>query len=328
MSRTIVFAMVVAVATFMPAAGAEGLVAANPLINGDFDAGFVIGGLTPARPALDRCIGVGHQVIHVVESSWADWGIMTVNGAFANPSGVVNATNDDLAGQATGFPIEHVGSTAGDPDSVHECDPQFREFALVNPWNMAHDRAVGWSNDAGTDFYDFSDDGDIEAIIPSRPAEHSHNMWQSAATTTQAFSADFDAFEFRLESGQIPARANIQLGLSLSPSWMQHPFVGTFWEGAVYFTASDMVPDEDGLVSLHPIAAGEIICPDYTPCREFKAAYVAADDAGKATLLGQTRLIQTSFWQFNNAAGPVVIDDIAYVGAKTAAETMPNAGNV
>lgn len=310
--------------------GATGLLPVNPIVNGDFDQGYIIGGLTPLHSVLDRCVGIGHQVLGPLYSPWADWAFAHANAAADDPTSVAAlATDPATPGQATTYPLAYAGRAAADPNSVHACDANDNEITEVNPWGTIHDRGVGWSNDPGTTFADYNGDGDVEAIIPPVPTKYNHDLWQSTATTTQAFSADFDSFQFSLEAGSIAPGANIQVGFSLSPSYTQHPFVGIFWEGAVLFTSSDMVKGADGVVRLNPIAQGEIICPaGYSPCLRFQSAYAASDGTGKATLLGQTRVVQTSFWAFNNPAGNVVIDNIAYVGAKSAAETKPHAGPV
>jgi hypothetical protein len=329
MSR-IHFAVLVAAALLVPIAAADGLLPINPITNGDFDTAVTPGGVGPARPVLDRCIGIGHQGLNPLFSSYGDWSLALINDGAADPTTVATkATGATFADDATGYPIAAAGGYAGNPDSILGCDPNFNDLAQPNPWNSLRDDGFMWSNDPATSFLDVTGDGDTEAVIPSVPAQHSHSLWQSIATSTQAFSADFDAFQFTVESGSLPASANVQVGLSLTPSYMQSPWVVAFWEGAVYFTSADLVPDASGRVSVNPVAKGEIICPAaYTPCEEFRADYNAADAVGKATLLGQTRIVQTSFWSFNNPAGPVVLDDIAYLGAKSFAETVPNAGNV
>lgn len=318
MSKMRLVTILAAALTLAPLAAADGLIPVSPLVNGDFDT-YVVAGVSPAaRPALDRCVGIGHQAYDPLYSAW---GAFVLGEVAADPAGA--SQEPGFAERATGYPAAHAGMIAGNPDYAHRCDPHYREITMVNAWEKTRDTGFGWSNDPGTKFYDADSDGDVEAIIPRVHQAHNHNLWQSTATPTQAFSADFDAFTFRVESGAIRTSANIQIGLALSPSYMQHPFVGAFWEGAVLFRANDMVLGADGLVSLDPAAQGEITCPAYAPCREFQAEFNAADAAGKRTLLGQARVVQTSFWAFSGGLGPVVIDDVAYVGAKSAAETPP-----
>lgn len=286
----------------------------NPLVNGDFDTDTSLPAAAPLGPYIDQCFGVGHQVNDPLYSSWGDWAIGTANDPEgATPEGAV-AANAYWAGVAQGY--------AADPSTAYGCNGL--DSALVNPSEKIVDPGFMWSNDPGTQFGDLDGDGDREARIPRVPAEHTHNLYQAIATPTQAFGANFHAFAFTVESGAIPPTANVQVGLSLSPSYQQHPFVGTFWEGAVLFRADDFAP-QGHHVALDPVHQGEIVCPaGYSPCLAFKADYLAADDAGKRTLLGQARIVQTSFWAFSGGAGPVVIDDVAYVGALPLGGTAPN----
>lgn len=289
----------------------------NPLVNGDFDAAAGPGAPPELRGVLDVCFGVGHQALIPLYSPWGDDVIEAANAVLAGDAETAVArVSDPYFAQ---YPQDYAAGYAADPASAALCDPGYQDVAEVNAWEKTQDEAPMWSNDPGTRFADFDGDGDREAIIPSAPVEHSHNLWQSVATATQAFSADFAAFEFTVEAGAIPASASNQIGLALSPGYMQHPWLGAFWEGAIVFTSADMAPDASGRVRMDPVAQGSITCPaGYTPCLSFRDAWGAADDAGKRTLLGQARVIQTSFWAFSHAAGPVVIDDVAYVGAQVA----------
>lgn len=177
--------------------------------------------------------------------------------------------------------------------------------------------ALYWAHSHGSNV-EFRDvDGDTKAVVPADMSASNHNFWQSTLPPLQAFSADFGSFEYTVESGDVPTSANNQIGFSLSPASAQHPWVGIFWDGALRFSAAAIADamGPDGRVVLDPLD-GDIICPDYQPCRDFKAAYEATDDAGKSELLGQTRVIQVSFWNFNRAtSGEVVIDDVAIEGA-------------
>ena len=327
MNRTLV---VLALALAVPLAGATGLIPLNPILNGNFDVDTATQAAAPAAPLVDVCVGIGHQALIPLYSPYGDWAIAVANDASADPTVVPGIVTDPaFPDDATGYPVQYASDAAAAPDTVVLCDPGYQDLAQINPARKIMSGGASWSSDPGTTYRDFSGDGDIEAIIPVQPEEHSHNLWQSTATTTIAWSADFDAFRFVLESGTIPPPANIQLGLALTPSYQQSPWLAGFWEGAVLFRSNDLVPSGDGTVSVHPIDQGEIICPaGYTPCLAFKADYDAADVAGKHTLLGQVRIVQTSFWSFHNAGGPVVLDNVAIVGGKTMAETVPNAGNI
>lgn len=312
--------IIAALVVLAPLASAGGLLPVNPILNGGFEIDTSTSAAGPVEPVIDECIGVGHQALVPLYSAWGDWVFNSAN----DPTSVDPASPSFLA-DATGYPLAYAGGYAAEPATAYACDPHYQDVARVNPAEKVDDPGFMWSNDPGTTFADANGDGDREVIIPRVPVEHDHNLWQSVATSTQAWSADFDAFAFTVESGAIPAGANVQVGLSLTPGYMQSPWVGIFWEGAVMFRANDMARDANGHVAMDPVAKGEIVCPGgYTPCLEFKAAYNAADADGKRTLLGQARIVQTSFWAFSGGVGPVVLDDVAYVGAKTAVETPPS----
>lgn len=311
----------------LPVANAEGLLPVDPIINGDFELDVSPGGVGILYPFLNTCVGAGHQVLNPLYSSWGDWVFDTANTVSADPSSAVAVVTDPgFVGDATGYPANYAGQHVTDPLLAVRCDPKYNDAAQLNAWNTLNDPGFMWSNDPGTTYGDVNGDGDREAVIPRVPTSHNHNMWQSYASMTQLFSADFDSFDFTLESGMIPAGANVQIGLSLTPGYTQSPWVGIFWEGAVLFRANDMVAGPAGAISMDPVAKGEIICPGgYTPCLEFKAAYdQAQDEAAKRTLLGGTRIVQTSFWSFSGGVGPVVLDNVSIVGSKSAVETLPN----
>ena len=314
MSNNQLAAALVAAAILSPIAAALASPQGNPIMNGDFDMDTSQPAADPIRPYVNQCFGVGHQALDPLYSAWGDWAIATIN----DPT---NATPEDAAAANTYWQVV-AEDYAADPAGVYGC--RGVDVALVNPSEKLVDPGFMWSNDPGTTFGDFDGDGDREARIPRVPVEHNHNLWQSVATTTQAFSADFDLFAFRVESGVIPAGANIQIGLALSPGYAQHPFVGVFWEGAILFRSNDFITP--GVqYALDPVARGEIICPGgYTPCLLFKAEYDAADNAGKRTLLGQARIVQTSFWAFSGGVGDVIVDDVVYYGAAPAGTTPPN----
>lgn len=194
------------------------------------------------------------------------------------------------------------------------------------------DGAIWWSHgyESNAVFEDADGDADLEAVVAADPGASNHNFWQTTLPPLEVPTANFDAFAWTLEGGAIAPSANNQIGFSLSPSFSQHPFVGAFWDGAVMFRADDMAAtmDEAGRVHLDPALHGEIICPDFEPCRTFKLAFDAADTEGKRELLGQARIVQVSFWNFNRLdEGEAVIDDVAIDGASMIVEELA-AGNV
>lgn len=178
-------------------------------------------------------------------------------------------------------------------------------------------RSIDYASNARFVDSGLDDDPDREVVIRGDLSSGNHNFWQSYPTLQWA-SLDATAFTYTVENGTIAQSANNQLGFSLSPEYDQHPWVGVFWEGAVRFTAADILANmhTDGRVSLDPAVDGSIVCPDWDPCRSFRENFTAADTEGRRALLGETRLVQVSFWNFNRQEGQVVIDDVALEGAK------------
>lgn len=315
-------ALFASVLVLLPLALAEGVVPApfQPLMNGHFETSAESWATDLAEPFVDRCFGVGHQALVPAYSPWGDQLV-----AWANDPGSVDVDDPAFVDDATGYPVAYAEENAATPTLLVDCDPQYREVAMLNPAEKVDDPGFMWSNDPGTTFGDMDGDGDREVRIPQVPAEHPHNLWQSVVTTSQAWSLDFDAFTFRVEEGVIPPAANVQVGFSLTPGYEQSPWIGSYWEGALLFRASDMSPGADGRVAMDPVILGEIVCPaGYTPCEDLRAGYAAADDAGKRTLLGRLRIVQTSFWSVSGGAGAVTLDDVFIAGAKTMAETAPD----
>lgn len=200
--------------------------------------------------------------------------------------------------------------------------PPGTPLIVVNPCNTSATKALAWSSPRTTVFGNFhAAEPDREVKIPANASHGSHNLWQSWANPQQLFTANFSLFEFKVEAGTVPSAANVQVGLSLSPGYAQHPFVGVFWEGAVYFNGSDVQPDTLSFVRMDPARDGSILCPaDYSPCLDFQADFDAANLVGKRELLGQARMVQVSFWNFNTGSSDVVLDWLLISGAKTVPE--------
>ncbi|MFA5862375.1 MAG: hypothetical protein WDA16_11845 [Candidatus Thermoplasmatota archaeon] len=337
--KTKLIACVIAGAFLMtPLVFGKGLLPLNPLVNGDFDT-YVTPGMAQAlRPVADRCFGIGHQVLDPLGSSWEHSTEDHVNAV----GDELNAANQSAQGGNVTDAANHTQSAAnltaetdpnstadyvgtypelitGNPSYPYYCDPNYNEFAMLNAWNISRDRGLAWSSEKVT-FTDNNGDGDQEAVFNTTPGAF---LYQAAASTQQAWSADFDSFEFTLESGNLPPGAYIQIGFSVVPGYQQNPFIGVWWDG-IQFNKKNMTLDEQGRIHLNPIKDGFIVCAVYTPCTDFQKAYSVGDEKAKHNLLGQVRLVQTSFWGFGNPSGHVVIDDVAYVGAKTMAETVPN----
>ncbi|MGH7860137.1 MAG: hypothetical protein ACREQY_22655, partial [Candidatus Binatia bacterium] len=177
---------------------------------------------------------------------------------------------------------------------------------------------------------DYDGDGDREVQVSPGVADPvvgaNHNFWQAYPNPQQLFTTNFDALEFRVEDGTIPASAFVQISMSTTPLETQHPFVGIFIECSLTFRSSLLVPDAAGTVSVDPVTA-DFSSRDVR-CDAAKAAWNAATtDDDRRAVLGRLRIVQTSFWNFNTGASPVRLDGVSLTGATTFVEELA-AGNV
>jgi hypothetical protein len=187
----------------------------------------------------------------------------------------------------------------------------------VTPCEAGVLKAAQWSSSGVTQFGDLDGDEDREASIDgSRPVDpfigSAHNMWQSYANPQQAFTANFDALQFRVEDGAIPPGAYVQISLSASPLETVSPYVGIFLD--CFLTFTNLTPNGAGLVSVDPVDAQ--FASAYTDCDAAAAEWNASGAAGRREVLSRLRLVQTSFWGFETGA-PVVLDGVDLVGSKT-----------
>ncbi|MFA5862376.1 MAG: hypothetical protein WDA16_11850 [Candidatus Thermoplasmatota archaeon] len=310
-----------------PLAFGKGLLPLNPLVNGDFDTYITPGMAAVLQPVADHCFGVGHQAVYPYKSEWAAYILKGVN----DPPWLVQQAQDDpngTAGNFTGYPVAYAGEYAAAPKRTYECDPDHKDQESVNAWEASRDQGLGWGKDASTQIKDYSGDGDREAVFGTDSSAFLYQSYDKAGLTQQAWSADFDSFDFTLEAGNIRNGAEIEIPFSLTPGYMQSPYVGIFYEGFIHLNVTNqMALDGNGHVQLDPIADGYITCPKaYPPCETFKDAYYNTNNtsANQHKLLGEIRLLYTKFLNFGDATEHVVIDDVAYIGAKTMVETEPN----
>lgn len=297
----------------------------DPVTNGDFEIGLgpkAVVTVVEGTPA-DTCVGIGHQVFWGTDSPQQEL-LGDASHPAVRPDGPQQLVEAYLDGD------RDVREDAEDQSGVGHCVSSKSEGA-DSVWVTPKERLetpLFWSTalepDRSADFgFSFdSDPFDREVRIPADASKSGHNIWQTFPSKQEAYTANFTTYQFTVEDGQIPSKAKIEVSLSLSPGYAQHPFVGVFYEAQVVFDAEDMVPNANGVVQPDPLQDGRIECPDYQPCRDFRSDYQDADEDGKRALLGQTRLTQNSFWSFNRGDTDVVLDDISIVGATTAAEEL------
>ena len=210
-------------------------------------------------------------------------------------------------------------------ESVPVFDPDNEQglpwLASVSPCHAGAVTALQWSHGSGVLFEDFDGDGDREAKILNGvhdPSVGSHNVWQSYASPQQAWTAGFDAFTFRVESGAVPANAAIVLSLSTTPVSNVSPWVGVYIECSLTLRVANFAK-EDGTWTADPTSG--TFASRYVDCNDERAAWDAASSAEeRRAVLAKLRIVQTSFWSFNAGSAPVVLDGVEILGAPTAVE--------
>ncbi|HEX9711564.1 MAG TPA: hypothetical protein VGB52_03300 [Actinomycetota bacterium] len=213
-------------------------------------------------------------------------------------------------------------STAGEGTWVDVTPNRDPWLARVHPCEAGAVKALHWSTSSVTQYGDFDGDGDREASIDgSRPSFEGigagHNMWQAYPSPHQAFTGNFDAFRFSVESGEIPRSAAVVLSFSTSPLDTPSPFVGVYFNCDLTF--GSLESDEDGQVSVDP-ASGNFRSR-HSDCDAAATAWTSADEAGRRSILGRLRIVQVSFWGFETG-DPLLLDDVEIAGARTVVEEL------
>lgn len=190
----------------------------------------------------------------------------------------------------------------------------------VTPCQAGAVKALGWSSSSLVQFPlregDLVDHEARFANGPDDPALGSHNLWQAYPNPHQAFTGNFDALTFRVEAGQIPADAFVMISLSETPLSDVTPWVGLYVDCYLYFPASLLVPDANGVVRVSP--ADAYFGSYWEGCADELAAWNGAStEAGKRAVLDKLRIVQHSYWAFNHGSAPVVLDDIDLAGSRT-----------
>lgn len=286
---------------------AGGALPVSPVVNGGFELTTDEGVQTPADDALATCIGVGHQLWWGRDTAQAD--LLGRNDAGA----AANRTADDPAGTA----LFTAGVGACVSDSARGYDA-----AWIVPGQAAQRPAVGWSAplDGSTTFGDADGDGDREATV-AHGGPAAINLWQSFGSPHQAFTADFDALAFRLESGASPA-GSVVLALSVTPLTSATTPVPYGFECRLAFPAATLAAhaDAQGAVSVDPaLGSFSAAAP---ACDALAARWAGADAAARHDLLGRLRLVELAFGGFNAGAADVVIDDVALTFDRSVAEAL------
>ncbi len=263
------------------------------------------------------------------------------------PSDVAEPDPEGAADRFVENPEDEALFLAGYGHCVHGDDTGY-DAAWIAPAGGQGGRAAFWggmglsgsgvsapsSSEAGFEFDDNPFDREVRVLACSDCS--GHNFWQ-VSNRHVAYTGNFDAFEFRVEAGEISDTGRVVISFSDTPLGTQSPWAAGFvlCELSFPLSAMEATPDENGLVSVDPLDGD--FRSLYSSCDDDQALWndqgTTADE--KREMLGQLRIIQTSFWNFHvppsqaseDCDCAIVIDDVAIVGATTAAEEAA-AGNV
>lgn len=309
--------------TSAPFALGQGI-APNAIVNGDFEL-YLPSELMPLEgSALDECIGIGHQALYGSDTLQAD----LTGGDYESPDPTA-ADPEAGAARLTADPEGEVLFLSGYGNCIWGAETGY-DLAWINPVHTAQDDAVQWSAQ-NMEASDWDDDGDREARIPH--GGPGHNMWHSYANAQQAFTGNFAALEFDVEGGAIASSSLVQISFSSTPLEAQTPWLGSFLSCGLNFRGADLLAnmDGDGHVSMDPVDAS--FFSRSSECDAAAAAWATADDEERRSILGRQRIVQVSFWSFDNAPEDptcgcaILIDNVSLTAPTTVAEEVA-AGNV
>lgn len=300
---------------------------AGPIFNPTFEIGPRE---SPVSQALDdspadHCFGVGHQVFWGSETPQGEATGGQLNPYALDPSGLPDPSEADPQAAADSVQDDPEGEAmflAGQGECVYGDDTGY-DLAWVQPADRS-EQPAHWSMDPqnpsvdwGTTYDD--DPMDREAVFTTDGEGAHHNMWQWFGSPHQAWTPNAEALTLTLEQGDAPSNAAIKVSLSTIPDESTGP--GGYYVACQLTFTGDLVnanADADGNVAVSPLDAD--LNARHSSCDSLEAQFDGGTDAEKRDALGETRITQVSFWGWNQASTPVVVDDIQLEGATTYAE--------
>lgn len=301
----------------------------DPVLNGGFEAPFFPDTLGDAisGSALDECIGIGHQIFYGSET----WQHRLLGGPAedadpeaSDPVGAATQILDDPLAEGTFF--------AGYGHCVWS-NEQGQDSVWANPkYTVSGPR--GWSTDvrdSSTEFgYDLPGDEDPFNRAAMFTTGSDHNMWQSWTSPHQAYSGNHERLEFDVLNGEddIPTSANLKISFSATPGQEPTPWVLLFFDCDLTLKIDDF-DKADGRFSIDPVEGHFRSRSAYCDgaAGEWQDAVDEDDDEAKRNILGRLRMVQLSFWNWNDDYAPgesVVIDNVGITGATLFAEEVGN----
>jgi hypothetical protein len=239
-----------------------------------------------------------------------------------------------LACLAAAAPASVLGTGAHEENAV--LNPGFELYASTDGTGGPWDGALYWWESWGSSslFFNFppvaiedaDGDGDLEAVFGGG---NGRDLRQDFAAGS-SLSANFRSLEFTREAGDLSG-GWVTVALTLAPTAVQGAWPET--NGGAWLSFFPEVapeawqPNAEGRVSLDPALHGYVLCA-HPGCEPWKADFDAADPDRRRAILGEARLlwIRISDYRFDNA-DPLVLDDVALLGATTAADEIA-AGHV
>lgn len=352
--RLSTFCLAIALVTVvLPLAVADSVAPVGPVTNGGFENPFVPDQVYDAlegSPA-DTCVGVGHQVY------WGEGSTQYQLTGDKSPleNGEPEAEPNNVFPVIVRFadaerPVEEASEEAAFQAGYESCvwnKEEGKDQAWVQPSEEAREPS-GWSTDDRPEAggaaieYGYDHDNDLfdrEVLIKADPTTGAHNLWQSGFKKHQAYTMNYDAFTFEIENWDeikdledpFGTKASIQVTFSVTPSQEQNPWIGIFADGSLTFTSAtieEKAREGDGTVSLSPVHdVDSVSCRNYPPCLEIQEELTTSpsdddEEEKKRALLGRLRLVQMSFWRFNQAPSDIVLDDVAIDGYTSVADEL------
>lgn len=295
----------------------------GPVENGSFETPFVA---EEARTALegspvDECTGIGHQVFFGPESTPG-----YLLGGEATAPDPTSTDPGSAADRVTDDPAREALFQTGYGHCIDDAKGEGVDLVWFNTVDHAN-KPVMWSvhpRTASTAFvYDGDDDpSDREAQFIAEKSLSNHNLWQVYVSQPGLYTANFTSFDFVLEDGEIPTKANVYMHLSATPLELQTPYAAGYFECTLVLPAETMIPDGQGQISIDPLD-GDLNARD-PECEDAADTFSdeGNDEEVRRAALGRLRVVQMGFRNFNLGTQDVVIDDVNIQGASTAADEL------
>lgn len=299
----------------LPAATAS---PAGPVTNSNFEVPPVpdAAAETLEGSPIDRCVGVGHQVLYGSESPQGK----ATGGTYDSPN-----PDDASPVEAATYVANNPGTTADQQTSCVWGPEDGYDVAWLQPKERTT-QPFHWSThienpsaDFGFNFDDDPFDREVKLLADDTLAHH--NLWQWFGSKHQAFTPNADALTMDVETGDVSG----QVKLILTNVPVNQDSEDYYQPCSLTFTQSQLANamDADGHIAADPTNAQ--FTARETSCDGLEAQWDGGDEETRRDVLSQTRITQFSFWGWENGNEDTVLDNVQLSGASTAAQAA--AGN-